>query len=186
MECFKLFKKNWINFRNKPPHSKWFKFRVFNHFTTISRNCRKKLLILKNFLSYLRNKITWVMYFLGIRNVEARECSKLEPLILMHFLQMKKMNVSYVFFISYLYLYQAAACLAKWTLSDRLKAAWNLIENKIDCPISCHLLNGLLQTIRLQDSIRMSASASKFRNLKYYLWNMRYHPKTAPQNVYVL
>ena len=34
------------------------------------------------------------MYFLGIRNVEARECSKLEPLILMHFLQMKKMNVS--------------------------------------------------------------------------------------------
>ena len=93
---------------------------------------------------------------------------------------------SYVFFISYLYLYQPAACLAKWTLSDRLKAAWNLIENKIDCPISCHLLNGLLQTIRLQDSIRMSASASKFRNLKYYLWNMRYHPKTAPQNVYVL
>jgi len=34
-------RKNWINFRNKPPHSKWFKFRVFNHFTTISRNSRK-------------------------------------------------------------------------------------------------------------------------------------------------
>ena len=87
---------------------------------------------------------------------------------------------SYVFCISYLYLYQPAACLAKWTLSDRLKAAWNLIENKIDCPIICHLLNSLVQTIRHQDFIRMSASASKFRNLKYYLWNMRYHPKTAP------
>ena len=37
-----------------------------------------------------------------------------------------------------------------------------------------------LQTIRHQDNIQMSASASKFRNLKYYLWNMRYHPKTAP------
>ena len=68
MECFKVFKKNWINFRNKPPHSKWFKFRVFNHFTTISRNSRKKLLIPKNFLSHLRNQITWVMYLPGIRN----------------------------------------------------------------------------------------------------------------------
>ena len=90
---------------------------------------------------------------------------------------------SYVFFISYLYLYQPAACHAKWTLSDRWKYVWNQnhIENKIDWPISCHLLlvNSLLPTIRLSDSIQMSAS--KFRNLKYYLWNMRYHPKTAPK-----
>ena len=74
-------RKNWINFRNKPPHSKWFKFRVFNHFTTISRNSRKKLLIPKNFLSYLRNKITWVMYFLRIRNVETRECFNIDAFL---------------------------------------------------------------------------------------------------------
>ena len=77
---------------------------------------------------------------------------------------------SYVFFISYLYLYQPAACHAKWTLSDRWKYVWNQnhIENKIDWPISCHLLlvNSLLPTIRLSDSIQMPQSLE--------IWNIIY------------
>ena len=91
MECFKVFKKNWINFRNKPPHSKWFKFRVFNHFTTISRNSRKKLLIPKNFLSYLRNN-EWCIF------LESETLRLVNALILMHFLQMKK-SVKFLFSI---------------------------------------------------------------------------------------
>lgn len=90
MECFKVFKKNWINFRNKPPHSKWFKFRVFNHFTTISRNSRKKLLIPKNFLSYLRNN-EWCIF------LESETLRLVNALILMHFLQMKKKCKIFVF-----------------------------------------------------------------------------------------